>query len=247
MVEERQPMNVEEGFPLIDTIQIGPGTLEVEGYAGFSNLAGEEAIPFFTKRTRSNVGLAYTNKDSTDALPFAYKLSSIGLQFVGSPDRIRIPVPEIGGVPTPEDVAEYEGAYLFEKVLPDHVGVTLKVREDERLATVAVLTPPGYGPQGTNTGADLQAPVHALTQSWPDLRGRFKFPEPIRVPRNTIVVVELKFSKWAKALLSCMPGPTSYAMFDVAAHAKKDIPRRALIRCTLIGKREIQQRGELHV
>jgi len=184
MAEERNPMNVAEGFPLIDTVQIRSDATEVEGFTSYDALAGEEQIPFYTKRTRANVGLAYCNKDSTDALPFPYFIKSIGLQFLAPPAKTRIPVEEVGGGSTPADVAEWDTPYLFEKILPDHVGVTLKIKEDERLATVAIMAPPGYGALGADTGADIQAPVHGVTLSWPDLKNRFYFPKPLRVSRS---------------------------------------------------------------
>lgn len=245
MTDERIPMNVAEGYPLIDTLQIRSNASELEGFPGYSSLAGEEQIPFFTKRTRANVGLAYCNKDSQDALPFVYHIKSIGLEFQAPPDRAAIPKGE-GGAPTAEDLAEYEAAYLFEKILPGHVGVILKIKEDERLATTAIMVPPGYGALGTDAGGDLSAPVHALTNSWPQLTNRFWFPKPLAVPRQSIVTVSLLFSKWAKGLLKLLPGPTNYALYDMDAKAEKDYPRCAMIRCSLIGVREVQQRDELH-
>jgi hypothetical protein len=234
-------MNVVEAYSLYDTIQIGGKVEPEEGYISFPAMANEEEIPFFTKRTRSKVGLAYTNKDSTDALPFAFHVYSLGVHWLGFPERA--PLPE---TPTAEMISEYEAGYLFEKILPAHTGVTLKVREDERLAHTAELAPPGVGVLGTNAGAYNNAPVHAATQSWPDLANRWRFPEPIRVPRNTIVTVNLKFSKYAKQLLLAMLGPGVISL-SLGPNQPIDIPRRALIRVSLIGKREVQQRGELHV
>lgn len=242
MADERQPMNVVEAYTLYDTIQIGSDVTEEEGYASFAALAGEEEIPFFAKRTRSKVGLAYTNKDSTDALPFAFHCYSMGIEWLGAPDRDKLP-----DNATAQIIAEFEGAYLLEKVLPAHCGVTLKVREDERLAGTAEMIPPGYGATGYTAGAVNQAPIQAVTQSWPDLSNRFKFPEPLRIPRNTIVTANLKFSKFAKRLLANLPTPGVISLYDPSAAAKIDIPRRALIRVSLLGKREVQQRGELHV
>lgn len=242
MVEEIRPaMNVVEAYSLYDSAQIGGKVEPEEGYLSFTALAAEEEIPFFTKRTRSKVGLAYTNKDSTDALPFAFHIYSLGVHWLGFPERV--PLPE---APTSEQIAEFEAGYLFEKIIPLHTGVTLKVREDERLAHTAELAPPGVGVLGTNAGAYNNAPVHAATQGWPDLANRWRFPVPIRVPRNTIVTLNLKFSKYAKSLLLAMPGPGVIAL-SLGPNQPIDIPRRAMIRVSLIGKREVQQRDELHV
>jgi len=242
MNEERTPVNVVEAFALYDTIQIGTDVTEQEGYKSFAALAGEEEIPFFSKRTRSNVGLAYTNKDSTDALPFVFFAYSMGVEFLGSTDREAI------SNPTDELAAEAEGGYIMEKLLPAHTGVTLKVREDERLAGTAEMIPPGYGSVGYTAGAFNQAPIQATTQSWPDLSNRFKFPEPIRIPRNTIVTANLRFSKFAKRLLTYLPAPGGIKLWDPSGEGTAIlIPRRAMIRVSLLGKREVQQRGELHV
>jgi hypothetical protein len=240
MAEERAAMNVVEAYSLFDTVQIGAKVEGDEGYASFPALAAEEEIPFFTKRTRSKVGLAYTNKDSTDALPFAFHVYSLGVHWLGFPERVPLPTE-----PTADQISEFEAGYLFEKIIPLHTGVTLKVREDERLAHTAELAPPGTGVLGTNAGAYNNAPVHAATQGWPDLANRWRFPEPIRVPRNTIVTVNLKFSKYAKSLLLAMLGPGTIDL-SLGPNQPIKLPRNALIRVSLIGKREVQQRGELH-
>jgi hypothetical protein len=240
MAEERAAMNVVEAYSLFDSIQIGAKATDEEGYASFPIVAAQEEIPFFTKRTRSKVGLAYTNKDSTDALPFAFHVYSLGVHWLGFPERKPLPTE-----PTAEQIAEYEAGYLFEKIIPLHTGITLKVREDERLAHTAELAPPGAGVLGTNAGAYNNAPVHAATQGWPDLGNRWRFPEPIRVPRNTIITVNLKFSKYAKQLLLAMPGPGGIDL-SLGPNQPITIDRRAMIRVSLIGKREVQQRGELH-
>lgn len=236
----RPAVNVVEAYSLYDTIQIGEKVEGDEGYVSFRAIANEEQIPFFTKRTRSKQGLAYTNKDSTDALPFAFHIHSLGIGWLGFPDRIPLPTE-----PTAEDIAQWEAGYLFEKQIPLHTGVTLKIREDERLAHTAELAPPGVGALGYNAGAYNTAPVQSVTQSWPDLGNRWRFPEPLRVPRNTIIVVELKFSKYAKRLLSGMPGPGNIDLSG-GPNVPLKIDRRAMIRVSLIGKREVQQRGELH-
>ncbi len=240
--EVRAAMNVVEAYALYDTVQIGAKVEPEEGYASFPLLAAEEEIPFFTKRTRSKVGLAYTNKDSTDALPFAFHIYSMGLGWLGFPERKPLAADP---PPTADQISEYEAGYLFEKIIPAHTGVTLKVREDERLAHTAEFVPPGAGVLGYTAGAYNDAPVHAATQGWPDLANRWRFPEPIRVPRNTIVTVNLKFSKYAKSLLLAMQGPGGIDL-SLGPNQPITIQRRALLRVSLIGKREVQQRGELH-
>jgi hypothetical protein len=233
-------MNVVEAYALFDTVQIGGKVEPEEGYPTFAALSAEEEIPFFTKRTRSKVGLAYTNKDSTDALPFAFHIYSMGIGWLGFPERAKLPAE-----PTADQISEFEAGYLFEKIIPAHCGVTLKVREDERLAHTAEFVPPGAGVLGYNGGAYNDAPVHAMTQGWPDLANRWRFPEPVQVPRNTIVTVNLKFSKYAKSLLLAMQGPGGIDL-SLGPNQPITIQRRALIRVSLIGKREVQQRGELH-
>lgn len=239
----RPAVNVTEAWCLYDTLQIRKDAKDVEGYTTYRALSALEEVPFFTTRNRSEVGLAYTNKDSKEALPFAFHIYSLGVSFVAAPPLAKLPEGEIP--PTAEQIAEWDSGRIFEAIMFRHCGVTVKVREDERLAHTVELAPPGTGGFFYTAGA-APSMVQAFNQGWPDLANRWKFPEPIRVPRNTIVKADLRFSGYAKTVLNRMVGPGDMDLYNSETQAKIAVPRCSMIRVSLIGKREVQQRGELH-
>ncbi len=243
--QARAPMNVREAISLTDTIQIGPKTTQPAGYGSYRELATLEEIPFFTIRNRTEVGLAYTNKDSKDSLAFPLWIKDIGIHFHAMTPYHSLPVVE--GVTPPADTAEFNAGRLFESEIPYHCGFILKVKEDERLAHTVEYAPPGSGAFGYTAGASPER-IQSFNMGYPDLRDRFAFREEITVPRNAVVSVVLKLSPYAKELLANMPGPASdLPLCDTADPPGKVLVRRiSIIRVTLNGSREVQQRGEYH-
>lgn len=241
----RQAVNVREAISLTDTILIGPKTAQPAGYGTYRELANLEEIPFFTIRNRTEVGLAYTNKDSKDSLPFPLRIKDVGIHFHAMPPYHSLPVVE--GVTPPVDTADFNAGRLFESEIPYHTGFVLKVKEDERLAHTVEYAPPGSGSFGYTAGAAPER-IQSFNMGWPSLPNRFAFREEIDVPRNAVVSVVLKLSPYAKELLAAMPGPFSdLALCDTADPPGKLLVRRlSLIRVTLNGSREVQQRGEYH-
>lgn len=241
----RPAVNVREAFSLEDAIQIGVGVSSPAGYPSYRALAALEEIPFFTIRNRTEVGLAYTNKDSKDNLPFALRIKDIGIRFKAFPPYHTLP--ETEGVVTPLDTAEFNAARLFESEIPFHCGFVLKIREDERLAHTVEMAPPGTGTFGYTAGASPER-IQSFNMGWPSLGNRFTFRDEIDVPRNCVVGVTLKLSPYAKQLLANMPGPAADLQLCNTADPPTEVllPRLSLIRVTLNGAREVQQRGELH-
>jgi len=237
----RMPVNVTEAFSLYDTIQIAKGTVAPAGYGGYADLAGLEEIPFLTVRNRTQVGLAYTNKDSIDSLPFVFHIKDIGVRFI-SAGRLD----KLGDTPTPGDIADFNAARIFESILHYHMGAILKIREDERLAHTVELMPPGTGAFGYTSGA-VPSQIQSANQGWPSLQNRWTWREPLSVPRNCVLSVVLKPSTYAKELLAHMPGPSPDMPLVNLADGTQFLARRvSLIRVSLNGAREVQQRGELH-
>lgn len=241
----RPAMNVREAISLTDTIQISAKTTQPAGYATYRELANLEEIPFFTIRNRTEVGLAYTNKDSKDTLPYPFWIKDVGIHFHAMPPYHSLPSGE--GLPTALDVAEFNAGRLFESEIPYHCGFIVKVKEDERLAHTVEYAPPGAGSFGYTAGAAVER-IQSFNMGWPAMGNRFGFREEIGVPRNAVVSVVLKLSPYAKELLSNMPGPAvDLPLCDTASPPAIVKARRlSLIRVTLNGAREVQQRGEYH-
>lgn len=236
--------NVRETWPLYDTAQIGPGVSAPQGYPSYYSLANLEDIPFFSVRNKAEVGLAYTNKDNKDSMPFVYYIQSIGVHILSAP-RLNT----LSAQPTEADTAELNSVRLFESLLPYHMGVILKIQEDEKLQSTVEFTPPGTGAFSYTGGAAPQL-VQSFSMGWPSLGNRFAFIEPIAVPRTATLTVSLKPSAYAKYLLSHMVGPLSNLILvdnpAAAVPATFSANECALIRVTLNGMREVQQRGALH-
>lgn len=240
--------NAREDWPIYDTVQIRDGATEKEGYNTFQALAGPDEIPFFTIRKR-DIGIAYTNRDSNESLEFAYYLKSIGVSFR----------PHLA--PTPGGTGESKAGLhnplstaLFLSLI-DHCGLLLKIRADEKLAITLPLAPDGTG----NFGFIGAAPVAAsqqiqagTTNGWPHNRNRFPFSgDGIEIPRGATFGVVLRFSQYAKSVLNCLPNPAPLH-FNSDPDGQEPPPDClvkpcSLIRVSLQGWREVQQRNALHV
>ena len=164
-----KPQNVEESAAVYDTLQIRSDAKDVEGYTTFAALGAATEVPFFTVRNRSEVGEAYTNKDSKDSMPFAFKAYSFGIQFF-APN----PIATIAATPTDEQIANDSIGWLFGRVAVMHAGLILRIREDDKLIHTAELAPAGsgvFGALGNTSGVG-----NVGSNGWPSMGNRWKFP-----------------------------------------------------------------------
>lgn len=245
----RSAVNVKENFPLYDTISIRADIPagSNEGFSSFAALAQQNVVPFFTMRNRSEFGTAITNKDTKDALAYQYDIFSIGVEFFAP-----FGIAEETKAGTPPAYTDLQNAiqalpYMFDDVLRRHTAFILRVREDDKLVTVADLIPSGYGVFG-GWNAPGNVPILGHSQGWPALDNRYSYKTPIKVPRNCVIKVDMEIDNWGRKLIAAFPmfrewylGPFAPetgvgTKFESAAH----------IRVTLMGQREVQQRGELH-
>jgi hypothetical protein len=239
------PMNVRENWPIYDTIQIRSDAKEKEGYPSFVALSAIDEVPFFDQR-KADVGIAYTNRDSNEALEYVYNLKKIGVMFrphhARTPPFVEMPGGEVYGADNPISSA------LFMHLM-DHCGAILKIREDNKLIATVPLMPEGGGISGFV--ANNAWPVVAANNGWPDERNGYWFSgEGIAIPRGATFNVRLRFSTYAKRLLANLIGPPSYSLNLDPEHKPPIpdvlVPACSLIRVQLNGWRGVQQRGELH-
>lgn len=242
--------NAREDWPIYDTVQIRDGATENEGYLTFQALSLPDEIPFFTKRKR-DIGLAYTNRDSNESLEFAYYLKSIGVSF--RPHLAPTPANKpLEGAAIGEHNALSTAMFL---AMIEHCGLSLKIRADEKLAVTLPLTPDGtgnFGFVGATSVAGAQQIQAGTTNGWPHNRNRFTFSgEGIEIPRGATFGVVLRFSQYAKSVLACLPNPAPLHFnsdpFAQTPPADCLVKPCSLIRVSLQGWREVQQRNALHI
>lgn len=243
--------NAREDWPIYDTVQIRDGATEKEGYQTFQALGQPDEIPFFTVRKR-DIGVAYTNRDSNEALEFAYMIKSVGVSF--RPHLATTPAgpkPEIGeqlGVHNPISTAMF--LHLVE-----HCGLILRIRQDEKMAISIPLAPDGtgnFGFIGATAIAGAQQIQAGTTNGWPHVRNRYQFSgEGIQIPRGATFGAVLRLSTYAKSVLACLPnpGPMHFNADPTSEQPPADclVKPCSLIRVSLNGWREVQQRNALHV
>ena len=241
-MNENALKNVLEYWPLYDTVLIGDNAIikypAAGYYADYAALGAPVSIPFFNIRNRSQVGIAYNNFDSKEHLAYPFHCQSMGVEFIA-------PVASDNGLaPAIQDI-------IFGKLVMHHCAVTLTVSQDEKLACAVPLCPAGMGIAG---GADdAGAANHAnyivaeSNNGVSSLTNRWKFPEPIILPRNVTIRATIEFSPYARNVLQTFgtapsaSGPVTETIGDQTSH-----PTVAAIRLSMFGLREVQQRGELH-
>jgi hypothetical protein len=235
-------LNAEEDWAIYDTIQIGKDVVKEKlGFGSYPALGAVASWPFFDQR-KSDIGIAYTNRDSNEGLEFAFKCYSIGVRFVA---------PE--GYALDEVVATglHNAAIgsIFTNMLLEHVGFRLKISQDDKLIHTCYLAPEGAGPNGVNL---VQQPAAATStigsynnaNGQPHLSDRWKWPNSIEMPRGVTFSLRMEPSEYARTLLTAMPGPVSY-LFN-SSGVETECPAHALIRVSMIGVRGVQQRNALH-
>jgi hypothetical protein len=252
MVEQREQefLNVKEAWPLYDTILISGWTKgkSVSGwYQNYQQFASKQVHPFFNVRNTGETALAYTNMETKDQMPFAYHIYSLGIDFSAATGN---PAPYQEGQVNP--VANGNSDAIFIKDIPQHCGLRLKVREDQKLLTTCYMAPSGIGPYGLSLGMSDASAASALptsitnaTQGVPFIDNRWRFPKPIAVPRGATFHVELELSEYARDMMLSLCGPSQYT-FNCNGDEDVSMFAASTIRVSLIGKREVQQRGQLH-
>lgn len=239
--------NAYETWPLYDTVLIGGDAQTFHQNAGFftdfSSMATPSVIPFFNVRNKS-VGEQYCNLDSANKLPFVYHLYSIGVDFIS---------PLVGGSQAIESATDSarESYMYFAGEIWKHASFILKVSQDEKLVGTVSLMPSGQGITGWQTGFTTNAEDNATalqtlgngeTISGGPNSNRWKFAEPIQMPREVTFDGQLRFSEHARNALQRMVGP-----LNIATDGETTLKAlMAQIRVTMYGMREVQQRNALH-
>ena len=240
-------LNAVEAWAIYDTIQVRSDATEKEGYVSYAALGGVPLWAFFDQR-KADVGIAYTNRDSNEALEFAYEIYSLGCRFIAPEGIIELP----GTTPAEHNLIAH---MIFSRMIAEHVGLRLKVVQDDKLIHTCTMAPDGFGPNspsmllapGLKVAADTvgySSPSN--TNGEPHISGRWKFPVPIEIPRGAVFSVKLEPSAYCRDLLAAMPGPSGYFFNLISPDAVIEKPSSALIRVDLIGKRGVQQRNALH-
>ena len=253
----QQYANVGEHWPLYDTVLIGVDSRgddpQVPGwYPTLAALGAANRMFFFNQRTRAN-GLAYCNLDVRDQMPYGFRIYSGGCRFFASSMTEAL---------NPDDTANWWTSnyvpHIFSVDLFRHCDFTLRVQQDDILKTTAALVPPGYGPSGGGVGrgqisgqfvAAVDNCYSVVSQSHPNLDNRWKFPNPIEVPRNAALSVEMIFSEYGRQLLQAMVKQRFQDSVTGNGHAEDQGNQSKTyygIQVCLVGERLVQQRGQYH-
>lgn len=251
-IAERMDLNVMQAWPLYDTILISQWVKgqQVQGwYTSYQTFAAKQNHGFFNTRNQGETHLAYCNLETSESMPFAYHLCSLGVDFQAAIGR---PADPASGDPPPADY-NGESDAIFVKDIPRHVGLRLVVRQNDILLNTAFLTPSGAGPFGIVNGISNLAGTAAnpisfttATQGQPFLTNRWDFPYPIEIPRGATYSVQLELSEYARDLLGALCGPDNYLFQCANAQEPTYIGSVSSIQVSMIGVREIQQVGQLH-
>lgn len=256
-------MNVPEALTLCDTMLVCGYSQSLKWHDGyfvsFAAAGQANSWPFYNVRNR-NHGLAYNNQDTRDTLSYAYEIYSIGVDF-WAPTVIQQnqDIPANG---TPGAFLTYQNmSAIWTCDLPRHASIRFNVNQDEKLNATCCMVPPGMGPVGGGAGqgdfgvlvnpplADALHPMYAaLTQGEPEITCRFKFPNPIQVPRRASISAVITVAEYGRQLLQSMTGPWYYKLLDKNTFGNSAVYKWAAFGVTvsLQGKRLVQQRGAYH-
>lgn len=258
---ERTKVNAVEAWPIYDTVLVGPGQGSVNGakwYETFLALAADDSIPFFNQRNRSGVGVAYTNMDAKESMPFGFEVFSLGVQFSAPAAKACEAYSYDGTTLVGPTVDLHDEAHaLFAGELQKHCSVRLQVSQDEKLLAAAQHCPSGTGISGVAgvnatdalNGVELGG-VQTYGNGISMIQNRFKFPEPVRIPRNHVFSVHLHLSTYARKLLENMSGPgrvlTGLAPDTTWNLNDATVPAICQMKVSMFGRRYVQQRNALH-
>ena len=244
-------LNVPEVWQLWDTILIGlkVNTLTPrDGYFNSYALFGAQSeFSFFNVRNRAH-GLPYNNQDSRDQLPYVFHIYSMGVAWFSASTST------YGGANPPLGEDTVSNKFWMTEI-PKHVSVILRTNQDERLATTALMVPPGYGPVGGGVASgDMQAArtnpnMHhtAFNVGESMLINTWGFPKPLQIPRTANLSVVLRINTYCQSMLQQFPGPRVQPLKAVANDGTNyGAYATSGIQVFLKGKREVQQRGQYH-
>jgi hypothetical protein len=262
--------NVRELWAMRDTVLIGTGmsALARGWFENFQQMAAANEIPFFNIRNRSLVGPQYNNQDSAEMLPYPYQVFSMGVEFLtfaigdsclgeNRPPILEDPPAFAPGSPPPiepesqvQNIAERQ---LF-AALMDHCACKYKVNQDIKLTNVVTHQPAGFGTSGSarhqGAGVGSLGALSNFTNGRAHIENRYKFSVPIDMPRGVNFNVTLFFSQYAKYILANMRGPQTWYQQSLGIEGEGSplAPQKSIagIAVTMIGAREVQQRGDLH-
>jgi hypothetical protein len=252
-------MNVKEMWCLYDTILIGPGmkALGRGWFDSFAELAAANELPFFNQRNRSAVGVAYNNQDSAELMAFPFLAYSLGVEFLVMPFGDSCPtIPRMPFEKAPSDPVlqqQNEGVPQIFQGLMEHAAVLLKISQDEKLVNVITHQPAGFGTSGSAIpGGEVSrfGWIANYNNGEPEISNRYPWTIPLDMPRNVNWSAVVKFSNLAKYYLARLGGPETWGNSnDLIPDGENFVVAGksvAAIRCSLIGSREVQQRGQLH-
>lgn len=236
-------MNAWESWTLYDSVLINNDVETLFKGAGFfasyNDLAVPAEIPMLNVRNNS-IGDMYNNFDSRDKLPFAFECWSMGISF-----KTAAVVNNVSA-----DNNEILSDVLFNSELPKHCAVQLMIAQDEKLVQTTTLFPDGQGASGWASNMTPGVTVGAqniqnVSTGINHRENRWKFPEPILMPRGVNISAKLIVSEYGRELLAGlaanMPG-----QFKVSQDPAVDYWSASIIRLSMYGKREVQQRNALH-
>jgi hypothetical protein len=236
-------VNAYETWTLYDTVVIASNadTLfkNAAFYTSFAQMSQDSVVPFFNVRNKS-VGIQYCNLDSANKLPFVFHAESIGIDF--EPPTATTP----GGTTT--ERGDFSNLF-FGAELAKHCGFILRISQDEKLVQTCMLMPSGQGVAGfsvghNQVGADTVSQIANVGIGLPDRKNRWPFAETLAMPREVTFDGQLILSQYARDTLAKMYGPGVWR--NDPAVSTSWYPQAAQIRVSLYGKREVQQRNELH-
>lgn len=253
--------NVREPWVQYDTICVCSQLYGSEANAGyyttFQAFGQQASHLLFKRRSEGNVHRAYCNQQSEDRTDFVFWVFEIGLLFMGPPTPTDQTVDGEG----PNYFAQEYMPPFWTGVLPRHCAAKLKIGQDEKLHTSAMMLNPGYGPvtSGVAFGADTWAAAAGFkpemvwcgTQGDPVPQARYWLPitkedgspGPIGIPKNELIELRLEVSEFARTTLQAAEGPGTLNFGQTGAEVY--IPSRYRIQASLWGFREVQQRGQL--
>ena len=246
--------NVLEPWVVYDTIVIGHDFYGTENsvpgwFTTIANFAARDRHTFFKGRNEANCGLCYNNMQTMDKLDFAFHCFSVGLTFWSNFDLI-------------EDnqntsTANTHFPVFFAYDLPAHCGIEFKVAQDIKLEANSYMTPPGYGPMGIGVGNGRDTYNAALgneiliqsgTQGIPRKQNRFQLDKPASIPRNEIIEGTLYLGELVANIMQNTAGPllSGFSFWNGEGLDRQNHYVRYGIQMSLMGVREVQQRGQLH-
>jgi len=247
--------NVEEQWYLYDTVAVSswcdslahpiPGW-----FSSFNDLGQSDEISFFNTRNKS-IGLAYNNQESRDQVPFALTVDSVSVGFFAPSCSSMLG--DLGQLTYPGRIDTLSS--FWESELPQHTSAIFKVNQDERLKTNCGMLPACYGPVGsamaqgdmsTQGGHNTSITIGGFGRS--HLKYRWEFPDGIGIPRRATMSVSLRFVEWARTCFQHLWGPGNMQFRDVDGESEVVAykPSMFFIQAMVMGRREVQQRGQYH-